>query len=95
VGISALGWDAIQTEGQVILAEASAAHRYWEIDWRRPSTLIVSNEATGASEPARRLATERVAIPMHAQIESLNAGIAGSIILYEALRQRTTTGVSA
>ena len=95
VSVGALAWDKIETEGQVILAEAGASRRYWEIDWRLPSTLIVSNEANGASEPARRRATERVSIPMHAQIESLNAGVAGSIILYEALRQRTTSGVTA
>ena len=79
---------------QVVLADASAPRRHWDVDWRRPSALIVSSEARGASDHARRLATERVSIPMEAGVESLNAGVAGSIILYEALRQRTAHGVT-
>ena len=94
VRIGSVAWGALAGRGQVVLAEAGAPRRYWEIDWRIPSTLIVSNEARGATEQALRVATERVSIPMHTEIESLNAGVAGSIILYEALRQRTTSGVT-
>ncbi|MGI8423131.1 MAG: TrmH family RNA methyltransferase [Chloroflexota bacterium] len=79
---------------QVILAEASAQRRSWDVDWRLPSALIVSNEARGASNAARNVSTDRISIPLAPGVESLNAGVAGSIILYEALRQRTTAGVT-
>ena len=95
LAITSLSWDAMGVDGHVILAETGAHRRYWEVDWRRSSTLIISNEANGASEPAKRLATERVSIPMRTDVESLNAGVAGSIILYEALRQRLSSGGTA
>ena len=61
---------------------------YTQIDWRRPSVLIVGNEAHGLSAPARQLAQQTIHIPMRAGIESLNAAMAASIILFEAQRQQ-------
>ena len=72
----------------VRLAEMEAAGTYYDVDWCRPAALIVSNEGTGASAEARGLASERICIPMKGGTESLNAGVAGSVILFEAARQR-------
>ena len=63
------------------------ARRYTEIDWRRPYALIVGNEAQGVGEAATRLG-KRVVIPMATDTESLNAAMAGAILLFEAARQR-------
>ena len=52
------------------------------------TAIIVSNEAHGASVEAQRLGAELVNIPMWNKVESLNAAIAGSVILFEAARQR-------
>jgi TrmH family RNA methyltransferase len=79
---------ALPAGGSIFLAEAHAAQLYWEVDWTQPAALIVSNEAHGASAGARALATGTIAIPMASGVESLNAGVAGSIVLFEALRQR-------
>jgi TrmH family RNA methyltransferase len=73
---------------QVVLAEAAGRRAYDTIDMTKRTAIIVSNEAHGASEAAGRLATERVNIPMWNKVESLNAAIAGSVILFEAARQR-------
>ncbi len=51
------------------------------------SAIIIGNEANGVSKEALELATERVKIPMIGKTESLNAGVATGIILYEAIRQ--------
>jgi tRNA G18 (ribose-2'-O)-methylase SpoU len=51
--------------------------------------LVLSSEAHGASEEAGALATGAVSIPI-AHVESLNVGVAGSVILFEAQRQRLT-----
>ena len=53
----------------------------------RAETLVVGGEAAGAGVAARTAATA-VAIPMQSAVESLNAAVAGSIILFEAARQR-------
>lgn len=86
-----LGWDAIaaQTTGlNVLLAAADGDLEYDRWDWLRPSALIIGGEAAGAGKEALALARHHVSIPMHPNSESLNAAIAGSVILFEAARQR-------
>ncbi len=73
---------------QILLAEAKGDKIYYEVDWTKPSALIVSSEAEGASQEAKRLATERIVIPMQGKAESLNVAVAASVILFEAARQR-------
>jgi len=60
----------------------------WETDFRGPLALIVGGEAQGASEPSRELASRTVSIPMLGEAESLNAGIAGAVLMFEVVRQR-------
>jgi TrmH family RNA methyltransferase len=73
---------------QVLLAEASAAQAYDTLDLTQRTALIVGNEAHGPSREAARLATARVGIPLWNKVESLNAAVAASVILFEAGRQR-------
>lgn len=89
--IVALSWPEIAETlagVQVLLADARAKRAYYEVDWTRPSALIIGGEAYGASQEAMELATATIAIPMHGGAESLNAAVAASIILFEAARQR-------
>ena len=72
----------------VLLADAAGEVAYDRHDWQTPSALIVGGEAEGASAEGRALATQRVRIPMQRNSESLNAAVAGSVILFEAARQR-------
>lgn len=88
-----LGWEAIAAEltGYIIYAADSAGQQpYYAVDWQQLAALIIGNEAHGLSTAARTLAHQTISIPMAGPIESLNAGVAGSIILFEALRQRAT-----
>lgn len=64
----------------------------WEIDLRQPLALIVGGEAEGVSDEARGLTTQKISIPMSGDIESLNAGVAGSVLMFEVVRQRTSVG---
>jgi len=50
--------------------------------------LLIGNEGSGLTQEWLGVATGRIAIPMPGPVESLNAAIAGSILLYEAARQR-------
>jgi len=88
-----LSWDALAERlalvDRVYAADAEASMPYFAADWRQPSALIIGNEAHGLSEDARALARSPIGIPMHGRAESLNAAVAGSVILFEALRQRT------
>jgi len=86
-----LGWAEIAATMQnhvIRLADASSPLAYYAVDWRRAAALIVSNEGAGPSADASRLAAERIAIPMKEGVESLNVSVAGSVILFEAARQK-------
>lgn len=88
------GWPEIAervSDLQVWLAAAGGEVKYTAADWRRPSALIIGSEAWGAGSEAERVATGRIAIPMHTATESLNAAVATGIILFEAVRQRAET----
>ncbi len=76
--------------GQVLVAEAGGERPYYEYDLTRRTAFIIGNEAHGPSSGARRLATGSVSIPMWNGVESLNAAIAASILLFEAARQQRT-----
>ncbi|MFZ1135179.1 MAG: RNA methyltransferase [Candidatus Korobacteraceae bacterium] len=60
-------------------------------DLRGPVALMVGNEGAGLSKDLLSQADEIVAIPQSPKVESLNAGIAASIVLYEAARQRNSS----
>lgn len=72
---------------QVLVADMEGKS-CWEMDLKEPLALIIGGEAEGASEEARKLATQKISIPMAGNVESLNAGVAGSVLMFEVVRQR-------
>lgn len=72
----------------IYAADAEAELSYFDVDWSRPSALVVGNEANGLSAAALQHAHSMLSIPMVGRSESLNAAVAGSVIMFEALRQR-------
>jgi RNA methyltransferase, TrmH family len=73
---------------QVISADVSASSVFTEIDWKKPSVLLVGRESTGLSVEELASADRAVRIPMKGPAESLNVAVAAGIILFEAARQR-------
>ena len=71
-----------------VAAAAAAAAAYDAVDWRQPAALIVGSEAEGVGPEVAALATTAAAIPLAPGVESLNAAVAGAVILFEAARQR-------
>ena len=62
---------------------------HWSADLRGPVALLVGTEATGLGEAWLNVADQLVSVPMRGtSADSLNASVAGAIVLYEALRQR-------
>lgn len=57
-----------------------------EISWTLPLAIFIGNEGAGLSRELARQMDETLAIPQAAQVESLNAGVAASIVLYEAAK---------
>ncbi len=61
----------------------------WEADLREPVAILIGGEGAGVPKEILARADELIAIPQSPNVESLNAGIAASVVLYEAARQRT------
>jgi TrmH family RNA methyltransferase len=60
-----------------------------EADFTQPCALLIGNEGSGLSAEFLEISDTRVTIPTPGRVESLNAAVAGSLLLYEAARQRT------
>ena len=58
------------------------------VDLTGPVALILGNEGNGVPDVVARQADEKVTIPCPGAVESLNAAVAASVMLYEAARQR-------
>lgn len=76
---------------QVVGSDAGAETDMYSADLTGPCALLLGNEAWGLSEEAEAFADRMVRIPMPGPVESLNVSTAGSILLFETLRQRRTT----
>ena len=74
---------------KIYLADASAGRRYTQAEFQQPCAIIIGGEAEGAGELARNLADEYLHVPMLGDAESLNAGVAAGVVLFEVVRQRS------
>ena len=64
-----------------------------EVDYTKPTLIVLGNEVEGASEISIKYADKKVIIPMYGMSQSLNVSVANAIILYEAQRQRVLKGM--
>lgn len=76
--------------GQAIATVPRSDLTYWEIDFNKPSLILLGNEAAGLSDELINLADIKVNIPLAGGVESLNVGIAAALLLYEARRQKNS-----
>lgn len=76
----------------VIGADMDGDRPYYEADLKGPIALVVGNEGEGIGKLVKENCDIIVKLPMKGEISSLNAGVAGGIIMYEILRQRILKG---
>lgn len=77
---------------RVVGAEAGAPLTARQADLRGPLAIVVGSEGQGLSPAVRRRCDFVVRIPMRGAIGSLNAAVAGSVLLFEAVAQRDPEG---
>ncbi|SFD03072.1 tRNA (guanosine-2'-O-)-methyltransferase [Pseudoalteromonas denitrificans DSM 6059] len=79
-----------RTPGIQLLATnlSDTAVDFREIDYTKPTAIIVGQEQTGISDTALELADQHIVIPMEGMVQSLNVSVATALILFEAQRQR-------
>lgn len=79
---------------QVLVTNLSdTAVDFREIDYTKPTAIILGQEKFGASAKALELADQDIIIPMVGMVQSLNVSVACSVVLYEAQRQRQAAGL--
>ncbi len=64
---------------------------YDQKDYTKKTVFLIGNEGKGLTAEMQSAADEAVCIPMKGKVESLNAGVAAGILMYEAARQRRNT----
>lgn len=72
----------------IALADAGGNALYDSVSWQLASVMIVGGEAFGPTSQSRAVSNVTVSIPLANGVESLNAGVAGSLLMFEAARQR-------
>ena len=77
---------------RLVGTRAGAERSLYEADLRAAIAIVVGNEAWGLPDGAGERVDEVVSIPMRGPVDSINAGIAGSVMLFEAARQRAGVG---
>jgi 23S rRNA (guanosine2251-2'-O)-methyltransferase len=77
------GWWIVGTEGA-----NKGSHSVWEHDWDKQTVLVIGSEGEGMSRLVGELCDHHVAIPMAADVDSLSASAAASVILFDVARKR-------
>jgi 23S rRNA (guanosine2251-2'-O)-methyltransferase len=81
--------DALKEKGiWVVATDESGDLLYDEVDYRGPTAIVIGGEAEGIRRLVLEGCDQVVRIPMEGHVASLNAASAGTVVLYEALRQR-------
>jgi tRNA (guanosine-2'-O-)-methyltransferase len=86
---------ALRAQGMQIIATnlSASAIDFREVDYTKPTAILMGQEKHGISPEALALADQDVVIPMVGMCQSLNVSVASALILYEAQRQRQLAGM--
>ncbi len=68
-----------------------ASKPYTDVDYTKPSAIVMGAEATGLSELWTKNADTNIIIPMQGRIDSMNVSVAAAVVVFEAQRQRATS----
>lgn len=74
---------------RIVAADPAGQLSYRDVDYRGPLAIVVGSERRGLAREWLAAADAIVAIPMLGSCDSLNAAVAGALLLYEALAQHT------
>jgi 23S rRNA (guanosine2251-2'-O)-methyltransferase len=72
----------------VVGTEVQTDKMYHQVDMTGPTVIVIGNEGKGLGEVIKKRCDYLVRLPMIGKVQSLNAGVAAGILLYEVIRQR-------
>lgn len=73
---------------QIVATVPRGGVSIYDVDFAPPTAVLLGGEGAGLPDDLLSAADTRVSIPMHGNIESLNAAVAAALLCYEAYRQR-------
>jgi len=73
---------------RILTAQLQDSSLYYDTDMKCGTAIIIGTESTGLTDTWRKAADAHIRIPMLGRLDSLNASVSASILLYEAVRQR-------
>lgn len=82
--------DKSRKSGVQVLAAAAEGASFWSVDLTKPTLFLLGNEGAGLPDDLLKSADQTISIPMANGVESLNVAMSGTLLLYEAYRQRST-----
>ena len=74
---------------QLIAATEKADEYYYKADFTKPTAIIIGSEDKGVSSKLLQICDMQVKIPILGKIQSLNVSVATSVIVYEAVKQKS------
>ena len=82
--------ETLREGGFTVLAAhlSDTATDYREVDYTRPTALLIGTEAFGVSDEGLRWVDQEIVVPMMGMSQSLNVSVACGAFLYEVVRQR-------
>ena len=81
--------EALKKTGVIVYGTHLSGTDFYQADLTGPIAFLIGNEGNGLSEEVAATADRLLRIPMEGKVESLNAAVSGSVVAYEAYRQRT------
>ena len=75
---------------QILTAQLQDSSLYYDKDMTRGTAIVMGTESTGLTDIWRKAADAHIRIPMLGQLDSLNVSVSAAILLYEAVRQRSS-----
>ena len=75
---------------QILTAQLQDSSLYYDTDMRRGTAIVMGTESTGLTDVWRKAADAHIRIPMLGRLDSLNVSVSAAILLYEAVRQRSS-----
>ncbi len=91
--LEGIGWSQLKSRGACLwVATPRRGQSLFEAQFRAPLAVVIGSEGSGPDSSLLEEADKLLQIPMKEQAESLNAGVAGAVILYEVCRQQDIHG---
>jgi TrmH family RNA methyltransferase len=83
------GVDWLKSQGICCYAAHLNGSSFYEQNYQKPTCFFIGNEGNGLTKELTEHADTKIRIPMMGAVESLNAATAATVLMYEAMRQRT------